>query len=356
VLQKIPAGSNVLSTIIVLQRGQVVVKVASACRGCPFGTLPADAAAFAKAQLAQAGSKGLPRTQRHFPDAAPCGGIRAVTRAPSLAILVVVSCALCAASALARPAGTPTIAACVQKDKTPGDTNPVSKIMDCLLPKSIVVSGTASWTNCPSAPADEPECYTGVITVTFRSTASGIKFAPGLVQPEPWGGTTVASTPGGTKGYNPTWAIWGLPGTGTFTCTVTTIDLQNGFRSLDYNRTIPLRDQAMGLVVFGPSIRFSSSVHPGFHGPLGRGAIERVFGTEGCVIAAFRPGETAVRTQWPGTLVRATSLLGASPVVRIRGTQRLSIPSMDPSLAGGPTIAITYRWSSTFTLRPAPRG
>jgi len=61
VLQKIPAGSDVLSTIIVLQCGQVVVKIASACRGCPLGTLPADAAAFAKAQLAQAESNGLPK-------------------------------------------------------------------------------------------------------------------------------------------------------------------------------------------------------------------------------------------------------------------------------------------------------
>ena len=60
-LQKIPAGSDVLSTIIIVQRGQVVVKIASACRGCQLGTLPADAAAFAKVQLAQAESKGLPK-------------------------------------------------------------------------------------------------------------------------------------------------------------------------------------------------------------------------------------------------------------------------------------------------------
>src|SRR5262249_34057048 len=61
VLQKIPAGSDVPSTIIILQRGRVVVKIASACRGCPLGTLPADAAAFAKAQLGQAESNGLPK-------------------------------------------------------------------------------------------------------------------------------------------------------------------------------------------------------------------------------------------------------------------------------------------------------
>jgi Fe-S cluster biogenesis protein NfuA len=62
VLQKIPAGSEVLSTIIVVQRGQVVVKIASACRGCPIGALPADAAAFIKAQIAQAEASGLPKS------------------------------------------------------------------------------------------------------------------------------------------------------------------------------------------------------------------------------------------------------------------------------------------------------
>jgi hypothetical protein len=62
VLQKIPAGSDVLSTIVVLQRGQVVVKIASACRGCPLGTVPADAAAFIKAQISQAEAKGLPKS------------------------------------------------------------------------------------------------------------------------------------------------------------------------------------------------------------------------------------------------------------------------------------------------------
>ena len=58
---KIPAGSDVLSTIIVLQRGQAVVKIVSACRGCPLGTVPADAAAFATAQVAQAEANGLPK-------------------------------------------------------------------------------------------------------------------------------------------------------------------------------------------------------------------------------------------------------------------------------------------------------
>ena len=59
VFQGIPVGSDVLSTIVVLQRGQVVVKIASACRGCPIGTLPADTAAFVKAQVAQGEAKGL---------------------------------------------------------------------------------------------------------------------------------------------------------------------------------------------------------------------------------------------------------------------------------------------------------
>ena len=39
----------------------MVVKIASACRGCPSGTVPADAAAFAKAQITQAEAKGLPK-------------------------------------------------------------------------------------------------------------------------------------------------------------------------------------------------------------------------------------------------------------------------------------------------------
>jgi hypothetical protein len=61
VFQGVPVGTDVLSTIVVLQRGQIVVKIASACRGCPIGTVPADTATFVKAQVAQAEAKGLPK-------------------------------------------------------------------------------------------------------------------------------------------------------------------------------------------------------------------------------------------------------------------------------------------------------
>src|SRR5689334_11996914 len=61
VLQKTPAGSDVLSTIIVLPRGQLVLKIASACRGCPLDTLPADAAAFAKPSSRKPSRKASPR-------------------------------------------------------------------------------------------------------------------------------------------------------------------------------------------------------------------------------------------------------------------------------------------------------
>jgi len=60
VFQTVPAGSDVLSTIVVLQRGAVVVKIASACRGCTEGTLPDVVGVFAKTQLAQAEAQGLP--------------------------------------------------------------------------------------------------------------------------------------------------------------------------------------------------------------------------------------------------------------------------------------------------------
>ena len=59
--QKIAPGSDVLSTIVVLQRGQVIVKIASACRGCPLGTVPDAVKTFVKTQLAQAEAKGLPK-------------------------------------------------------------------------------------------------------------------------------------------------------------------------------------------------------------------------------------------------------------------------------------------------------
>jgi hypothetical protein len=261
---------------------------------------------------------------------------------------------LLATSALARPAASPTVAACAQKaTRLPGRTNRTSNVMDCLWPKTIVVSGTVSWTNCPSAPASEPECHEGVITVRFRSTASGFRLTPGLFGPEPWGGTSVPSTPGGNKGYNPTWAIWGLPGTGTLRCTAATIDRPMKLRVVDSDRTFPLRDQAVGLAVFGTSIRISSSLHPGFHGPLGQGAFFRIFGTEdGCVLPGFLPGEPAVRADWPGTVVRSTALLGANPMVRVNGASTRSIPTPSASWFGGRTIVITYRWSSSIVLAP----
>ena len=61
VFQTAPSSSGLLNTIIVVQRGSVVMKIASACRGCTPGTVPADAAAFAKAQIAQAEAHGLPK-------------------------------------------------------------------------------------------------------------------------------------------------------------------------------------------------------------------------------------------------------------------------------------------------------
>jgi len=278
----------------------------------------------------------------------------AVPRQLSHAIVMVGLFSLLAASAFARSAASPTVAACAQKTaRVPGHTNRTSNVMDCLWPKTIVVSGTVSWTNCPSAPASEPECREGVITVRFRSTASGFRLAPGLFQPEPWGGTFVPSTPGGNKGYNPTWGIWGLPGTGTLRCTAATIDRPMKLRVLDSDRTFPLRDQAVGLAVFGTSIRISSSLHPGFHGPLGQGALFRIFGTEdGCVLPTFALEPPAVRTKWPGTVVRSTALLGADPIVRVNdvSTRRQPIPSA--SWLGGPTIVITYRWSSSIVFAP----
>jgi len=61
VFQTIPAGADVLSTIIVLQRGPVVVKIASACRGCVKGTVPDVVGVFAKTQLTEAEAQGLPK-------------------------------------------------------------------------------------------------------------------------------------------------------------------------------------------------------------------------------------------------------------------------------------------------------
>ena len=55
------SAAIILSTIVILQRGQVLAKIASACRGCPIGTVPADAATFAKTQIAQAEANGLPK-------------------------------------------------------------------------------------------------------------------------------------------------------------------------------------------------------------------------------------------------------------------------------------------------------
>jgi hypothetical protein len=122
--------------------------------------------------------------------------------------------------------------------------------------------------------------------------------------------------------------------------------------TVDYRRTLPLRDQAIGLAVFGSALRITNSLHPGFHGPLGQSAVERVFGTQGCVLPAFRPGEPATRVDWPGTIVPAARLTGAGPVVRISGTQRRALPTPSASWPGGRTMVITYRWSSTIAFRP----
>jgi hypothetical protein len=260
--------------------------------------------------------------------------------------LVLAFAALLAASA--RPATSPTVAACAEKwTHIPHHPGRIATIMNCLSPKSIVVTGALSWTDCPSAPPGDT-CDKGVVTVSFHSTAAGFQLAPGLVQPEPWGGT-LGSVTGVLTG--PFWSAFGLPGTGSFHCEARQVDQATNSESLDYSRTIPLRDQGAGFAVVGSAIRVSTSLYPGMRGPYGHNA-DRLFAAATCRLPAFRPSAAAARGLWPGKLVPAGSLLGASPVVRISGTQKHTIPAPNGSWFGT-RIDLTYRWSATVILRPA---
>lgn len=60
ILQQLPAGSTLLTTVVNFARGPVLIRVASNCGGCPLGTVPDPVAAFVKAQVDQAVAQGLP--------------------------------------------------------------------------------------------------------------------------------------------------------------------------------------------------------------------------------------------------------------------------------------------------------
>lgn len=265
-----------------------------------------------------------------------------MSRHLALVVAVGIASALLGAPALARPGRSPTIAACALKQsRVPGHTNRRTNIMSCLWPTSIVVHGTARWTTCASTAESVGFCHTGVITISFHSTAGGFQLAPGLVQPDPWGGT-----------YAPAWAAWGLPGTGTYHCEASDVD--HGVRSVSYRRTVTLRDQAIGLAVVGGAIRVSNALHPGLRGPLGQSAVDQLGSVSTCALPPLRPSLHTTQADWPGKLVPTTALTGASAVVRIAGTQGHSI--LAPRVFGLPSgakLAITFRWSSTITLGPS---
>ncbi len=65
--QKQPAGSSLLSTIIYVQRGTFIMKIAGACNGCSKGSIESSLESVARAQIAQAVSNGFPTsaTQPH---------------------------------------------------------------------------------------------------------------------------------------------------------------------------------------------------------------------------------------------------------------------------------------------------
>ncbi len=60
IVQQVPAGSTLLTTIVNIARGPVLIRVASSCHSCPAGTVPDAVTAFVKAQVDLAVLQGLP--------------------------------------------------------------------------------------------------------------------------------------------------------------------------------------------------------------------------------------------------------------------------------------------------------
>ena len=264
-------------------------------------------------------------------------------------VVVLAASALLAGSA--RPARSPTVAACAAKDaRLPGRANRALNVLDCLTPKSIVVNGTLTWSDCASAPPGDT-CDAGAIKVSFHSTASGFALGPGLFSPEPWGGWAVGVSKNGTKTVGPYWTAWGLPGVGSFYCEAKQLDRASGTSILNYKRTVPLHDQGVGFALAGGAVRVSSSLYPGYHTTYGHNA-DRLFTPDTCQLPTLRPSFEAARTSWPAKVVPVGSLLGAAPVAVVSGSQKVTIPSPNGSWFG-PKIVLAYRWSATLALRPS---
>ena len=208
----------------------------------------------------------------------------------------------------------------------------------CLRPTSIRVTESVKWTTCPTTPQTE-SCPEGTNSAGFHSTGFG--FAG---EPEVWSGETY---PGA--------GIFGLPGKGAFRCDGYYVDRQHGRLIYDRHRTtLALKDQAAGFAVVGNTIKVATSLHPGWHGPLGRSADVKLGQPNKCIFVGLPIAPDAVRTLWPGRSRSAASLAGASTTVSSAGTLSRSVP-VPPLFGLGENVKlqITVSWTSTIVVGSA---
>ena len=259
------------------------------------------------------------------------GGTKMAAGAVAVFAAAVVSAAPSAAVA-------PTVAECAQLQlKSPAfQKSRLAATVFCLRPASIRSTASLTWTTCPTTPIAET-CAEGVVSVTFRSAAA-------------------AGAPDSLGGENfPGAGIFSLRGTGVYRCKASDIDRHGGRTVIrSYTKTLPLRDQAVGFAALGKGVVVATSIHPGFHGPLGENASVRLGQPNACRLAGLPVGVEAVREAWPGTGFKMTALESLSTRVTSSGSVPRSFPvPTSEGLSPGVKIEGQVKWSSTIVVVPA---
>ncbi len=257
----------------------------------------------------------------------------------TIGVVAAIGAAVAAAASHASIAAAPTVAECAQLQlKSPAFRHSrLAATVFCLRPTSIRSTASLTWTTCPTTPIAEP-CAEGVVSVSFRSTPSG------------------ATEPGSLGGENfPGAGIFALRGTGVYSCKATDIDRQGGRTVVrSYSKTLPLRDQAVGFAAVGKKVKVTTSIHPGFQGPLGENASVRLGQPNTCQLAGLPIGAEPVRAAWPGTTFSTAALGSISTRVTSSGTFPRSFPvSPSEGLSPGVKIEGQVKWSSTIVIVPA---